>query len=254
MSADIELNIFTNSTKFAPDTTVIERTYESFIDTFGKVQRVNVWHDPKPNSASADTYHQELQRLFPQVNRTISLADGYKKAILGSTSEFIFMLEHDWEFVGDSIAHGLAEICQQMGADDILHLRFNKIVNRCTGWDVDLIERSNGIVPYCVTPCISNNPHIIQRAKYLDEALRHIRVSENGASGGIEDRLLRAKNLYGAIYGTLEHPACVSHLDGRKNEENTGLLARLRTRVDVRNWINIRYARNKIRHYSQNLQ
>ena len=247
MNADVELNIFTNSTKFAPDTSVIERTYESFTSTFGKARKVNVWYDPKPNSASADTYHHKLEKLFPRVIRTSSLADGYRKSILGSTSQFLFMLEHDWEFVEKNIAHGLADILTQMNTDDILHLRFNKLENRPIAWDADLIEVRDGGLPYCITPCLGNNPHIINRENYLKEALPYIKVSSGGKSGGIEDRLLRARNLFGALYGPLGHPSTVSHLDGRMNEANTGLITKLIIQLDFRNRLNLWHARRKMR-------
>ena len=159
------------------------------------------------------------------------------------------MLEHDWEFLGENIEHGLDGICNTMQKDGLLHLRFNKTENKPVAWDADLIEVNHGIMPYCVTPCLSNNPHIIQREPYLEKAINHIRVSSGGRSGGIEDRLLKAKNLYGAIYGPLGHPATVAHLDGRANEARMGPLTALRNKLDFRNFMNVSHAQRKIRNY-----
>ena len=254
MNTDIELHVFTNSTKSAPDTSVIEKTIGSFNRVFGNVPVTCVWHDPNPNLAAADAYHANLQQIFPDVRKTTSLADGYTTAIKEAKSEFLFMLEHDWEFIEGNITHSLDEICLLARDENILHLRFNRFEsNLPDGWDVKLIERGKHRIPYCITPALSNNPHIIQRDKYLKEAIQHIRVSPGGQSKGIEIELLRAKHLYGAIYGSLRHPATIRHLDARGIDEETNTIIRFLKKLGIKNWIHLWYAHRKMREFARGL-
>jgi len=217
---NIELHIFTNAGTFAPDTKLIESTYSSFIQTFGDFDNVFVWHDPKPNITSADLYHENLKKIFTNVEKTTCFADGYVKSVSQSKADFMFMLEHDWKFYKDNIHHGIEDICETMKRNDILHMRFNKRNNVVQAWDKTLeeITDAESNLSYCVTPSIANNPHIIYREKYISKALNYIKVPSNGQRGGVEQVLTReVDDLFGAIYGKLNHEKTIYHTDGSRN-------------------------------------
>lgn len=215
---DIELHIFTNSGKFSPKTDLIKTTYNSFCETFGNINDINVWCDSNPNTENSNAYVENLKSIFPKVHTTVGLADGYSRAVTQSKSKFMFMLEHDWEFISGRINHSLSEICEIMEQQKIMHMRFNKRKTIKTRWDFRLSEVDYNGFKYCVTPCVSNNPHIILTEKYRKDALSHIKVSKDGKSEGIEDILsLKVKKINGTIYGPIRYEPTVSHLDGTRN-------------------------------------
>lgn len=211
--SNIELHIFTNATISAPSTEIIESTYHSFCNCFNLNLQPTVWYDPKPNVENSDKYLLNLKKIFPTINITTSLSDGYIQAVRNSKSDFLFMLEHDWKFL-PSINHSLEEICELMAEDQLVHLRFNKRDNKPIRLDKRL-EQVNSKIQYCLTPFLSNNPHIIQRKNYLERAFSYLK-KETG-SKGIEQRLKRVKSLKGAIYGPLNYIQTIEHLDGKKN-------------------------------------
>ena len=211
---NIELNIFTNSTLSAPRTDIIERTYKSFIDTFGAEYPVTVYCDPHPNYKQEKYYLEALEKLFPVVHKTDSLSDGYIKAVNNTDAEFCVMLEHDWQFNKSLIKHSLESICYVMKKFDLYHLRFNKRQNVISGWDIGLTEKNYSEFTWCETSVLSNNPHIIDVKTYREKCLPLIEVKPG--SKGIEENLTHCR-LTGAIYGPVGYSACVRHQDGRRS-------------------------------------
>jgi len=211
----ISLNIFTNSTLSAPKTDIIRRTYDSFCETFGNEYPVTVYCDPHPNYKQGKYYIEALQKIFPFVHKTESLSDGYVKAVNSPyNDDYMFMLEHDWEFNKTLIKHSLEEIIAVMSAHGIYHLRFNKRQNIVHGWDIGLEERSVGSFKYCRTSCLSNNPHIIHVGRYREKCLPRIQIKPG--SKGIEENLTHV-GLMGAIYGGRDYPSTCRHIDGRRS-------------------------------------
>lgn len=213
----IELNIFTNCTKSAPNTQTILKTYNSFCNTFGKIP-TTIWCDPNPNKNEYNRYINNLKKYFPIIKKSLSLSDGYIKSILSSKSEYMFMLEHDWIFNKTYIKHFLPELIKMMKENGIYHLRFNKRKNIVAGWDRWLKEfqPNNFDMKCCKTPIMSNNPHIINRIKYL-EFLKKGYIKTFSGSKGIEEQLKKINGINGVIYGELNHNATIYHIDGRKN-------------------------------------
>lgn len=215
-NANIELHIFTNSTVNAPSIEHIVKTYKSFVDTFSLKLEPTIWCDPNPNIRKSDAYMKKLKGFFDTVHLTSSLSDGYIRAIESSKSEFMFMLEHDWIF--DNIDHGLDEILSVMKVDQIVHLRFNQRDNIVYKSDKYLQEVDAKIFKYCLTPSVSNNPHIINTNLYREKALTHLKRVDG--SYGIEEVLGEVENIEGSIYGGLNHPRTIIHTDGRSNFQN----------------------------------
>jgi len=211
MNPSIELHIFTNSTGSAPSTDLIKNTYNSFLNCFKKELSVTIWCDPKPNVEQSEKYINNLKLEFPKVMITESLSDGYVKAVKGSSTDYLFMLEHDWKFL-PTINHSLDEILKIMLEDRLLHFRFNKRANVAKKMDKTLTEVHKKNFSYCVTPGLSNNPHIIDRKLYIDNALQYVNIKSKAL--GIEKELSNSP-LTGAIYGQLNYPNTIEHTDGK---------------------------------------
>lgn len=192
MDAQIELHIFTNPVKKP----VFHQTFESFVHTFGYIEPV-VWCD-------GHIYLETLKDF--DVRLTSGLADGYIRAIQESKADYLFMLEHDWQFL--SIDDTLEDIVDLMKRNDLHHLRFNKRENKPAVWDKWIEDKGE----YCLTPNVSNNPHIIERRIYL-QFIKEGWIQRLGGSKGIEEII--SKHIDGAIYGGEGHPATIKHLDGR---------------------------------------
>jgi hypothetical protein len=169
----MKLNVFTHDV----GNPTIDKTIESFRETFGDIP-TQIWRDEGEG-----------------------LAYNYIKAIESTDSEFMFMLEHDWLFL-DTIKHDLKEICDMMGC--FPHLRFNKRANKPAKWDKVMMDGGQ----VCVTNNISNNPHIIQKSKYL-QWMKYIKPQSG--SGGIEQELNK-QGLAGLVYGGYNHPATIKHI------------------------------------------
>jgi hypothetical protein len=190
---------------------MIEQTFQSFKEIFSVDIQPTIWCDPNPNIEKSQEYLTNLKKIFPKVNQTNSLSDGYTRAIKESDADFLFMLEHDWEFLS-TITHSLNNIIEVMDQEKIIHLRFNKRSNVAKKFDKELKEVKHKKLTYCFTNGVSNNPHIINRKHYLDEALQYITVREK--SFGIEKELSN-RGIYAAIYGPENYPATILHKDGK---------------------------------------
>ena len=215
----IELHVFTNSTISSPSTEMIENTVLSFNTAFDNSIKIEVWCDPSPYLDSASLYITNLKKIFPIVNLSKSLSEGYVRAIKKSNSDFIFMLEHDWEFL-PTINHSLADIIRLIYTEEITHFRFNKRTNISRKFDLNLKEVEHPEISYCLTNGVSNNPHIIDRKKYIDEALRFVEISKK--SEGIEKRLSN-QGIRAAIYGGKNYPATILHKDGKRYKNSDGI-------------------------------
>ena len=214
----IELNVFTNSTISSPSTEMIENTVLSFNRAFDNNIKIEVWCDPNPYLDNASLYITNLKKIFPVVNISKSLSEGYVRSIKKSNSDFIFMLEHDWEFL-PTISHSLTDIIDLIYNEGITHFRFNKRSNVPRKFDTNLREIKHRYIPYCLTNGVSNNPHIIDRKKYIKEALKFIEISED--SRGIEKQLSN-QGIRAAIYGAKHHAPTVLHKDGKRTRNLSG--------------------------------
>jgi hypothetical protein len=212
----IELNIFTNCIPTSPNIEIIKETYDSFVKTFGNIQ-TTIYLDPHPLEANFEPYRANLEQYFKcKIIKTNSLSDGYIKSIKNSKADYLFQLEHDWSFNSDLIKHSLNEITEVMAKRDIYHFRFSKHHNtlkpELMKWQTVMNERECDGLKYCETDNVSNNPHIIDRKKYL-EFLDRIELSTG--SKGIEEKLTK-KGLIGCQYGGLDYPPTIKHLQGKK--------------------------------------
>ena len=169
--------------------------------------------DKNPCFQYAESYKKNLLKYFDTVIDTNSLSHGYIKSVIRAKTEFIFQLEHDWIF-NNNISHSLEMIVDAMKKYKLYHLRFNKRENIVSTWDKKMIEKGDELFKYCITNNLSNNPHIINKRKYVDLVKRKI-IKKSTGSLGIEHELLKHPDLEDAIYGPAGNPATVTHTDGR---------------------------------------
>lgn len=177
------LNVFTHPI----NNPTIDQTVLSFIRTFGNDLPMKVWEDGR---------------------NTKGLADGYIKAVKECKSDYIFMLEHDWEFIHRP-EHSLKEIIKMMNEEGIVHLRFNKRKNEAVNMDTYMKDKGW----YCATPFVSNNPHIISRKAYLG-FIEQGWIKNLPGSRGIEEEL--SNYITGAVYGGVGYRQVIKHLNGGK--------------------------------------
>lgn len=210
----IDLQIFTNATINAPSTDIIEETLESFEKIFKTKLDTTIWCDINPNIEKSKEYVDKLKIIFPNINITSSLAEGYLKSLNNSQSDYMFMLEHDWKFLS-TITNTLEEIIFDMEDQNLWYLLFNKFHNFDKSHHAPIGEVIKGkYIYYYPIDRISNNPHIINRTLYLKNVSNYIRTNRKGALG-IEQELT-ASPLIGAVYGTLDTKATVHHTNGKK--------------------------------------
>jgi len=219
----IELHIFTNTNYTSPKTNLILKTYFSFLEVFGNYSIGNtiVWMDKHPNIDRAEEYFKNISEHFSDVRQTQSLSEGYVKAINETKADFLFILEHDWIFKKSLITNTLDEIVSTMCLDGIVHLRFNKFSNKVNSYDTSVIPKKGDKIEYCITNTSSNNPHLINVRLYREFALRHVKIL--AGSKGIEE-LLIYRGHKSAIYGPLNYPKTIIHLDGRLRSINRFLV------------------------------
>jgi glycosyltransferase involved in cell wall biosynthesis len=203
----------TNCTQSAPATAFVRATYQSFCDVFGVFPPV-VWCDPKPKEEAFHQYRENLLRAgFKKIHKTNGLADGFQMILETSKADYCFILEHDWAFTAAHIHHSLEEIMRLMYKENIYYFRFNKNRTHICGWDTWLKEKSRDDFYYCLSPCWSGNPHIIDRKKCLELGL--LEKIKRPSDKTMEKKLTMDVDLMGAIYGPENHPATVIHLDAR---------------------------------------
>jgi hypothetical protein len=213
----IGLNIFTNCASCAPDTEILERTYDSFKNVFGEYE-TRIFIDPHTRTSVYREYFQRISKLFPLIEcvKSMSLSDGYIKSIQMSDADYLFQLEHDWIFKKEHIKHTIEQICDLMHSRGLYHFRFNKRENMTAIWDKTLWQVESSDIKYCITPNLSNNPHIIDRLQYSNHIIKYIK--NKTGSKGIEEELNLTGKFFSCIYGELGYPACVNHLDGRRKK------------------------------------
>jgi hypothetical protein len=217
--ASYTLNVFTNLSDPDIANIPIERTLDSFEEAFSfrNVHAVNFYLHPFPfpqKRAEYTAYLNKLRTRFPRsaVHVTRGLAHGYAKSVVLSETAYCFQIEHDWLFHKENIQHSDLEILEAMRARGIHHLRLNKRANINASSDSGLEEERAGNLVVCRTPSCSNNPHFLDVGAYREKYLHLIDVGGKGAEG-VGDLLSGVP--YCCIYGPLDHPATISHNDGR---------------------------------------
>lgn len=215
----IELNIFTNCIESEKRFEIIKETTLSCFDTF-KIKPSKIYIDKYPKEKVFEKYKLQLKKYFNcPIIETKGLSDGYIKSIKESKSDYLFQMEHDWIFNKELIKHSLEEIIDVMKKRKIYHFRFSKHTNELRSelmkWQTIMNEKDYNGFKYCETNNMSNNPHIIDRKKYLKDIIQRIKIKPKAE--GIEEELTK-KDLISCQYGALKYPPTISHLQGRKRK------------------------------------
>ena len=214
---DIEVNFFTNCHKSSPSIDILQQSINSFFETWGKIP-FKIWIDPHPAIRKFAEYSRNIKKAYGKVIQTGSLSDGYISAIQSSNADFLFMHEADWIWNQENINHTLSEIVEYMELFRIYHLRFNQRETIVKTWDRKLIECGDSNFPFVRSNNVSNNPHILRRDIGLDW-IRKGWIKIKPGSKGLEDEHIQNPRTWGAIYGPMNHPAVIHHLNGRQHGE-----------------------------------
>jgi len=209
----VGLNIFSNCTGKPDLVPMLLKTYNSWVKTFGYPDSTTVYLDRNPVADTLPGVKKALTSEHFKVVITESLSDGYIRSLADAEFDFVFQLEHDWEFLPGRVKHSLDELTGAMLDGGVMHLRFNKRSNIVAKWDKKITGVKLGGIDFCITDQLSNNPHIINVRAYLDKAVNRLKVQPG--SKGIEE-VLSWRDLEGHIYGPIGYAQVIEHLDGRK--------------------------------------
>lgn len=216
---NIEVIFFTNCHKSSPSIDILKQSIESFYKTWEKLIPFKIYVDSHPYLHKFEKYSENIKKAYGTLIQTSSLSDGYFHAIQSSTADYLFMVEADWTWNKDNLNHNLEQIIAYMDLYRIQHLRFNQRENIVKTWDRKLIECGDSNFPFLRSNNVSNNPHILHR----ETGLMWIKkgwIKIKPGSHGIEDEHIQNPQTWGAIYGPMNHPAIIHHLNGRESGED----------------------------------
>ena len=91
---------------------------------------------------------------------------------------------------------------------NIYHLRFNKRANIRAGWDTIFNPAEIDGFKCCISNNMSNNPHIIDRNRYITEIIDDIKLKQG--SKGIEEELNARKKYFSCLYGPENYPVIIT--------------------------------------------
>jgi hypothetical protein len=211
------LNVFTNFCANKIENLPIFETLRSFGAAFGfeAFSNIRVFCHAAPLTVPFGAFHAALLRTIPgrtiELHSTRGLADGYVRSLQLSNAEFLYQLEHDYEFDPSRIGHLVSDIAQAMRAAGIPYLRFNIGPNADNELDrVEALDMAG--IPVCKTVIFSNRPHLLDRTYALQNYVPQMNVAGRGYRG-IEKELTEAFKS-GWIYGPHGHPPVIRHIDG----------------------------------------
>lgn len=201
----VEVVAFTNVTRklvhnshlSAPGSGLIQQTLSTFQQYVQKdyPTKVKIYLDRAETDLDA-RYYSSLETMARLndfdlvVNPRIGLRRQWLRAINEFTSEFVVILEHDWEFLSHAFS---LESAIKILSDrpDLNILRFNKRRNKIFKTDRYFVPEKLLAPPGIIrSPSYSNNPHVLRVSfarKYLSILLKSADFDfTNSGAGGIE--------------------------------------------------------------------
>jgi len=227
------LNVFTNVASRDPSHCLAQHAVRSFFDTFGWESRhrivTRIFIDPNPNPDRFEPWVATIREALPDIPfelvRTNGMLDGFARSLEVGEGAYAMQLEHDFVFVKSRIPHSLDRMLEEMRARGIDYLRFNKRRNRPAAYDLGVEPAGDADFPICRISGRSNNPHILDTARYREVVLPLLKRPD-GSSVGLEGGICRYVG-GGYLYGAYGHPRTVGHLDGRRLRFSDGIRRRL---------------------------
>lgn len=232
-SGIFNLNVFTNVASRDPSHCLAQHAVRSFFDTFGWDSRhsivTRIFIDPNPNPDRFEPWVTTIREALPDIPfelvRTNGMLNGFARSLEVGEGAYAMQLEHDFVFVKSRIHHSLDRMLEEMRARGIDYLRFNKRRNRPAAYDLGVEPAGDADFPICRISGRSNNPHILDTARYREVVLPLLKRPD-GSSVGLEGGLCRYVG-GGYLYGAYGHPRTVGHLDGRRLRFSDGIRRRL---------------------------
>ncbi len=214
--AGLDLNVFTNFCAFRIEQLPIFGTLRSFGAAFGfdAFANIRVFCHAAPLSLPYDAFHQALCETVPgrtiELHTTRGLVDGYVRSLELSDAEYVFQLEHDYDFEAAHVTHRVPDIVAAMRTAQVPYLRFNIGPNQDNELDrITAVDMAG--IPVCRTVIFSNRPHLLNRQHALQHYVPNMNRAARG-SRGIEKELT-ARFHTGWIYGHAGHPPVIVHTD-----------------------------------------
>lgn len=238
----LTLNLFTNATYEIAKRKTIKETYDSFCNTFGQPDKINIFYNKAPNKNKSHIikYENYLRQSFDaKLYITSGLADGWMKSLELSETEFIFHLEHDFIFVKEKIHQDLKTLQNIMLRNDLFYLLFPRSLDTeydvYKDWDVYLKtgERPTPYFPIAEVTYegvkfrkltgLSNNPQLLHKERYKNKALPYLTKNHNRIvyerDYGVEQNLKDYNGEGAILYGGQGENDIVYHINGRGQRE-----------------------------------
>ena len=231
MNPDLTLLVITSPIPGHHSTAMIDRTIESAQQGCGGA-RLLILCDGVRDESLRPAYTEYLARLRLIYQEAVVSADQapweHCSMLLHRffdriTTEYVLYWEHDWLLNRPVPTRAI------LGAlrEPVRFIRLNKRANTVTGGDKELAPYRSGNVALLATPYWSANPHFARASSYRECILAHrqsgrsVEQSVMGEPGhGLKtyeaEGLAGITRRFGAyIYGPLNAPALVTHLNGR---------------------------------------
>ncbi len=223
-----------------PSTAMISRVLGSVARFVGRGYKVVIACDGCAGSEEekrrCEAYKSLLRRFlsdrFYEAERHVHQAGTVRRAIEKVDTEFLLLLEHDWEIIRPVETEGILRALEKYS--EVKFVRLNGRMNREEGWDRILDKwHREGEVPLLRTSCWSGNPHFSTTETYKNlviplcsdgRALEHCVMDSPGNGWDDLSKLGFEKyhRKWGTfLYGDFGHPAVVKHLDGKNFSAGT---------------------------------
>jgi hypothetical protein len=238
VSSELTVITTTNFVKSCPSTELIEKTIDSFNEKLGIAKyRHIIFYDMSPSPTDKHIeYLENLKKLQTKYQSSIEILTGnngsMKPGCLAMIpmvkTPFTFFLEHDWEFEQSIDIQKIFNVLKKYSFMN--YLRFNRRKNIIHGWDYRLEPEPRVTEISCLKSwCFSNLPYIA-KTEALQKWLAIIESDSyfeniNPVEGPIQVRIFqdsmkynypKAHEMWGTyIYGKMNAPKVVNHLDGR---------------------------------------
>lgn len=149
----------------------------------------------------------------------VHLTGNIRNALDYVKTKYILVVQHDLKFIKEcdiqNIIHDMDE------NPSMKYIRFNKRANEKKGWDAKNslfgLQHVGKYYTYTRTPAWSDNNHICLTSYYRDIVMKECK--DGGPMEGTLHFKIKDKSSwerYGTyLFGALDYPAIISHLDGR---------------------------------------
>jgi len=240
--SNITICIPTNFVPSSPGTSLVEYTINNLFAKVPELKEcplvISCDVHPEKNGEAEHEYVRNLEKLASTQVRVISAESnqGQRTSFLNLAAnvetKYMLNFEHDWVFAEHIPFDQLLDVMEKY--EDVNFIAFNKTRNFVRGTDY-VLEPATDIteIPLLRSARYSNNPHL-SRKSFWDVKLRKILSDPKPLSGnlnfaievpvfGAYRRDIGRRGFAAAhkdwgifVYGEMEHPPTIKHVNGKK--------------------------------------